>query len=196
MTDAGLKEQLKIYVSRSSSRKRIEFILRVYAALGALTAVLALGYFLVSVFAIELTSQQRLALLTSGVGVMLAVMSRLLIAFSRERDAELREKHRSYEQRFDFVIAWEQFERLARILLGENGDDEDESSKPMRVVLAELVERNLVGPTDLVLVERALGIRNMLAHGQLDVPVDLISRGIADISGVQERMKRAAFQIP
>jgi hypothetical protein len=195
MTDTGLKEQLKLYASRNSSRKRIEFILRVYSALGALTAVLALGYFLVSVLSVELTSQQTLALLISGVGVMLAVMSRLLIAFGRERDAERKEKRQSYEQRFEFVIAWNQFERLARVLLGDDGADEDGSDKPMRVLLSDLVKRNLVEPEDLALVERALAIRNMLAHGQLDVPKELVSRGVADISDVQERMKKAALRV-
>jgi hypothetical protein len=177
MVDAENRDDLRLRAKRISSTKRYDIVLRTYSLLGMFVAIIGLGYFAITLLPFELSSEQRLALMTGGVGIALATMSKLLITLRKERESVEDFKLRDYEASASFLDAWNEFELVSRRLV--SGDSKSLSHMPPRALFGLLLKEGKLKDADIGAVEFALKIRNALMHGSIRVPPDVL-RDVAD----------------
>jgi hypothetical protein len=150
--------------NRRSARRKLDLLLRAYSLVGALTAILAGGYFLVTLLPYTLSAHQRNALLVVGIGITLAFMSRTLMILRKERDFEELVRMKEYESLASFLDAWARFERISKEVLAERGEDFNRLS--LRSVISRLHEEGKINNADVLALEEALQTRNAIVHGE------------------------------
>ena len=148
---------------RQRSGPRIRLLLQLYAWIGVLVATVASGYFLLTLLPVMLSAIQVAALIAGGVGALLAVMSRTLITFSRQRDAEALERAEEIERLASFLEVWTRFERVSKRALTAEQDNLDIHS--FRSVISCLVAEGKIDKGDVVVLEEGLKTRNLIVHG-------------------------------
>ena len=109
--------------------------------------------------------QQR-ALMLTGVGMVLGVMSRTLIAIfaSREREEAVRSEEEG--QSLALLDTWANFEAVSREVLKKSGEHPTLVTPPPRILLVRLSELGKIDEQDVAVLERALQTRNSIAHGR------------------------------
>src|SRR5688572_19326080 len=100
------EEAIQIRSARRRRRRSLDLLLRFYSVFGVLIAIFAGGYFGLSLLAFELSGRQQMALLSAGVGITLALLSRTLIVLIKERDAEEIERLYEHERVSQFLHTW------------------------------------------------------------------------------------------
>ncbi|MGJ8698243.1 MAG: hypothetical protein ACSHYF_18120 [Verrucomicrobiaceae bacterium] len=148
---------------RRRMRRKLDLLLRAYSLMGLLMAILAGGYFLVSLLP-ELTKNQQMALMFSGVGIALALMSRTLLILRREREAGEVERMTEYESVASFLDTWARFERISKEALSKEGEEFNRHS--LRSVISRLHEDGKLDSSDVLALEEALQTRNLIVHGE------------------------------
>ncbi len=156
-------DTLEELVERRRSRRRFDLILRIYSWFGLLLSSVAGGYFLLTLLPIDLSEEQLWALMTAGVGVLLALMSRIVVTFYREREVEHLARLTEYEKLNEFLAAWSKFERVSREVLAEQGDDRAIHS--LRSVISFLYHNGKIDGEDVLVLEEGLKARNSIVHG-------------------------------
>ena len=151
-------------------RNKFESILKLYVAIGALLGFLSLSYFLLSLIEIELTKTQMLALLSGGISITTSVLSWVLLVYRRQREQEEVEKIRSFQKAAKLIQLWAEFEYLSKQKLVVQGFEF--KTKSIHSTINALVQNGLIEPYDLVAIEKAMQLRNMLAHSHMDTPID------------------------
>lgn len=152
------------FIRRRRMRRRLDLMLRAYSLMGLLMAILAIGYFLLTLLHFELTVNQEMALMFAGVGIALALMSRTLVILRTEREWEEVERMNEYESVGSFLDTWTRFERISKDVLSKEGEGFNRHS--MRSVLSRLYEEGKLDKSDLVTLEEALQARNSIVHGE------------------------------
>lgn len=160
--------------SRRRVRRRIDVLLRAYSLMGVLIAILAVGYFMLTLLPFELSQRQQMALMVAGVGVALALMSRTLIIFRKEGESEELERLNEYQNFASFLDTWARFERVSKELLVKEGEEFNRHS--LRSVISRLFEEGKIDKRDLAILEEALQARNSLVHGDRSLPTDLVEK--------------------
>lgn len=159
-----MRDELLGRVSRGNYRRSIDAVLRVYSALGVLFALLGFGYFGVSLLPFGLSPEQRMSLIIGGVGVSLAVLSRLLSTIRKEREVREADRLQEYERHMLFLSMWNRFEAVSRFAAREFGDAQS-AHVSIRSLIRLLAQKELLSPRDVEILELALRIRNELVHG-------------------------------
>ncbi len=149
---------------RRRSRRRINLILRTYTSFGLLLSIVAGGFFLLTLLPFDLSNQQQWSLMAAGVGVLLSLMSRFLITFYKEREAETLERITEYERLGHFLSAWAEFERVSRKMLADQGVDRKVHS--LRSIISFLYRMEKIDREDVFVLEEGLKIRNSIVHGE------------------------------
>lgn len=142
-------------------RRKMELVLRMYSLLGVLMAILSAGYFVQTLLPFTLSEQQKTALLIIGVGLVLATMSRALLVFYREREAE---RMAERERLLTLLDAWSSFETVSKRVLDQQGEKFDQHS--VRSIISKLQSDGKINDADVRIIEEALGARNAIVHGQ------------------------------
>lgn len=158
------KEILQNITKQSFYRKKYDMILRVYSILGFLIAIFSGAYFLLTLLPYELNREQQLALLVSGVGIALALLSRTIIIFRKQREEEELSKIKEYERISTFLDAWSQFEIISKHVLGN--EDDPHAKLSLRSIISRLYEDNKINKADVFALEEALQTRNSIVHGE------------------------------
>ena len=107
-------------------------------------------------------------MMIAGIGISLAIMSRALILFLKERESEDFQFHKEYENLASFLNTWTRFERTSKDLLAKNGEDFNRHS--LRSVISKLFEEGKINKEDKATLEAALQARNSIVHGQKTPP--------------------------
>ena len=162
MDDQDHMDKLYEFKGRQRSRWRVNFLLRAYSWVGVMLAIVAGGYFLLTLLSFDLSAQQRLALILAGVGALVALMSRIFIAFYNERDAEELDRTEEYERIASFLAAWQQFERVSKEVLAKEGVRLNMHS--LRVVISYLHDEGKIGEEDVLILEEGLKTRNLIVQ--------------------------------
>ena len=149
---------------RRRVRRRLDLLLRAYSVMGLLIAILAGGYFLLTLLPFELTINQLMALLFAGVGIALAFMSRTLMIFRKERESEELDRLNEYESLSLFLDTWARFERTSKEVLEKEGEEYNKHS--LRAVISRLYEEGKIDKGDVIALEEALQTRNAVVHGE------------------------------
>lgn len=148
---------------RRRMRRKLDLLLRAYSLMGLLMAILAGGYFMVSLLP-ELTKNQLMSLTFTGVGIALALMSRTLLIWRKEREAGEVERMTEYESVASFLDTWARFERISKEALSKEGEDFNRHS--LRSVISRLHEEGKLNDSDVISLEEALQTRNLIVHGE------------------------------
>ncbi|EGQ9303496.1 hypothetical protein F7U75_21445 [Vibrio vulnificus] len=151
-------------------RSRIETILKLYVAIGALAGFLSLSYFLLSLISIELSETQMLTLLAGGISVTVSVISWVFLVFRRQREKEELDKIKAFQRAAKIIQLWSEFEFLAKHTLALKGVDFN--SKSIRTTIFALHEAGIIDGSDFMVIEEAMQVRNALAHSHIGSPVD------------------------
>lgn len=178
------KEGLWELELRLSSSKRYETILKLYTVLGALTALFAIAYFLLSILDIELTENQMVALLVAGVSMALSMTSWALLLFRKQRELEESKRIRSMQSLSEIVFLWDEFEEVGKSALKELNEKYNIHSA--RQMMHGLEKHELIDSKDQRLMEEAMQVRNAVAHGLLDFRPEVVQRTVASINRVIE----------
>ncbi len=157
-------ETLQYLSKRIFYRKKFDLILRAYSTIGVLIAIFAGAYFLLTLLPYDLNSEQQLALMVSGIGIALALLSRTIIVLRREREEEEISRLKEYEKVAAFLDTWSQFERVSKEVLSK--DDETFSKHSLRTVIKRLYEEGKINKVDVLALEEALQMRNSIVHGE------------------------------
>ena len=84
-------------------RRKFDLMLQAYSIVGVLVALFAVGYLVLTFLPFELSVQQQMASAFVGVGIALALTSRILILFRKEREAAELERLKEYEHIATFL---------------------------------------------------------------------------------------------
>jgi len=180
------KEDLWELEQKFRSRRKFETIFKLYAVFGALTAIFALAYFILSMLNIELTKNQILSLMIAGVGVSLSMISWALLLFRRQREYEETKRIRAIQTLSEIVFLWTEFENVGKQALSEL--NVKYNSHSARQMMNGLEKYELIDSKDLLIMEEAMQIRNAVAHGQVDLAPELIQRVASSIISVTEKI--------
>lgn len=148
---------------RRASRRRIDFVLRVYSVMGLLLAIIASAYFGLTLLPVDLSSSQQIALATAGIGIALTTISRTLIILRKQRENEEIEKLQEYKAISDFLETWSQFESASKSALAEG--DSDINIHSLRAVISRLLQEGKINRADVQALDNALQTRNAIVHG-------------------------------
>lgn len=160
--------------SQRRIRRKIDLLLRAYSLMGLLIAILAVGYFVLTLLPFDLSQKQQMALMVAGVGISLALMSRTLIIYRKERESEELERLNEYQNFASFLDTWVRFERVSKELLVKEGEEFNKHS--LRSVISRLYEEGKIDKRDLAILEEALQTRNSLVHGERSLPTQLVEK--------------------
>ncbi len=149
---------------RRRMRRKLDFILRAYSLMGLLLAIMAGGYFLLTLLPFELSIEQQVSLMIAGIGIALALMSRTMIVLRKEREVEEMEKMSEYESVTSFLDTWVRFERISKETLEK--DNEDFNRHSLRSVISRLYEEGKLDKNDVIALDEALQTRNSIVHGE------------------------------
>ncbi len=180
------KEDLWELELKLSSRRKFETIFKLYAVLGALTAIFALAYFILSILDIDFTQNQMLALMIAGVGISLSMTSWALLMFRRQREYEETKRIKAVQILSEIVFLWAEFEKVGKQALSDL--NVKYNSHSARQMMHGLEEYELIDSKDLLMMEEAMQIRNAVAHGQIDLAPELIQRVASSIIKVIEKI--------
>ena len=160
-----------------NSRKKIDLILRIYSLMGLLIAVLAGGYFVLTLLPFKLSNNQQIALMFIGVGIALAFMSRTLIILRKERDISETERLKEYQTISEFLGTWSQFEIASKEALRQH--DKDVNIHSLRAVISKLHEEEKIDNADVQALDEALHTRNEIVHGNRPLS-SIVARQVTD----------------
>ena len=164
MDNQEYTDKLNQLKGRRRSRRKVNLLLRTYSWMGVFLAIIAGGYFLSTLFSFELTSNQRLALMMAGVGLLLSLMSTILINFYRAKDADELYQAEEQERLADFLAAWAQFERVSKRIMAQ--DEDQINIYSLRSVISRLHTEGIIDEKDVVVLEEGLRTRNSIVHGE------------------------------
>lgn len=137
--------------------------LRVYTVIGALGAIIGGGYFLTSLLPDSLTKTQTAVLITSGVSLALAIMSRMMLTMIRERNVLYDRIFATDRKQANLLRMWFQFEESAKDVLADLG--EDQKTHSTRELIKELRSHLILDNVDSIALQEAMLTRNAVAHG-------------------------------
>lgn len=171
---------------RQRSRRRLDLLLKAYSWLGFFLAIVASGYFLLTLLPFDLSMQQRLALMVAGVGALLSLMSRVLVSLFQIRDAEEIELAQEYERLNDFLAAWARFERASRDTLAGQGHDRNTHS--LRTLISFIFKEGKIDREDVAVLEECLIARNSILHGKRPMSLSFTERLTASLVKVTKKI--------
>ncbi|KDR87688.1 hypothetical protein L905_18985 [Agrobacterium sp. TS43] len=149
--------------NKRDKSRRISIILRVYAILGMLLFVVGVMYFALSLYQIELTREQTIAVILSGAGLLMTVASLGVSNLWRYRADEYNLEIHNASMRGRLLASWGEFEKVVRSTISNAGLNAN--GLRLRPLLVELTKLDLIAEEDLPLLKRALDVRNAIAHG-------------------------------
>ncbi|HZE72962.1 MAG TPA: hypothetical protein VE135_25910 [Pyrinomonadaceae bacterium] len=160
-------EPFNVLSRRRRLRRRLDLLLRMYSLMGLLIAILAAGYFLLTLLPYKLSERQQMALIAGGIGIALAVMSRILVIYRTEQESEEIELLKENESLSSFLDTWAKFERTSKETLSKQ---EDFNIHSLRSVISRLYEEGKISKEDVIALDEAVQIRNSIVHGGKTVP--------------------------
>ena len=186
-----LARDLAYEALRSRRRaQQIDFFLRTYAVLGALTGLGGLAYLGFSLLKIDLNPSQQIALMIAGSGITLAAISISALILRKQRKLFSATMLAETNSIGEIVRQWARFESLGRELLELRGESFNRYSP--RAILLALAKDGLISNDEAEKIQKALEIRNRLVHGADEVPADELGTATAILQHINEVLQRAS----
>ncbi len=173
--------------ARSKAARRYEQIFQLYAVVGAVMGVAALLYFLFSKLQIELTKEEMLALMTSGVSFLISIISFGFLYLRRQTYKLDVEKAQYFGSASDFLVQWVRFENAGRAALEAEGSDFNRMS--VRDILGRLVNDGRLTPSEATMLEETVRFRNALVHGGQRIAPTQLARFSSMVENIANRLE-------
>lgn len=158
-------DEMNYEIQRSyRSRNKIRLLLKTYVYMGLLLFVIGGLYFAISFFEFDITSSQRMALLFSGVGLLLSLGAKFYVELIKEKEKEQTVRRSEIEKISNFILNWTTLERtLYKIVESkELSDNKFAISKNLDLLL----RKGIISNRDFITLEKALDLRNRIVHGR------------------------------
>lgn len=143
--------------------RKISIVLRVYALSGMLLFVVGAMYFVLSLYGIDLTREQTIAVIVSGAGLLISIVSLGVSNLWRHETEVYRLELRDASMQGNLVGAWGEFEKVVRSALSDAGRNTNDLR--LRPLLTELTRIGLISEDEFTRLKQALDVRNAVAHG-------------------------------
>lgn len=172
--------QIREITQRQHTRKRIDYILKIYSRLGVLIGIIGIVIFVIDTFDITFDYKQRFALMIAGSGFFLSILSWVMLKNKNENKNNDSLKAQEYIITADFLSNWKEFEEISSAyLLSKDAHINDWS---IREILFNLQKHNILTPYEIRYLNQAMQIRNDIVHEQITIPIDIITK-YTDIVG-------------
>jgi hypothetical protein len=134
--------------------------------------VFAVAYFLLSVFHVTLSAEQRVALTIAGIGASVALISRWFVTILRERLRYEDATHAKGDELINLISTWARFEELSKSALGL--EDSDVNRRSPRAIFYRLRDEGRLTESDIENLDQAIQIRNQVVHSTEPVPIEAV----------------------
>lgn len=171
---------------RFYTQRKIELILKLYMLVGIITAVFGVAYFLLSTLDIELSKSQINALLISGVGFTVAIMSWGMIIVRRERLHYEQQRERSMDTVAEFLRYWAKFENIGKDVLEKEHREFNKYS--IREIMELLYKEGKIDKADILALEEAIQLRNSVVHKGDELPYEKAKKYIDVLAQVIQKV--------
>lgn len=169
---------------RQKNKLRLTF--RVYTFFGLIVSIIGIIYFVSSFFEFQLSVSQRFALVLSGAGLLLSLLAKFYVEFSKEREKEYEKRNRELENISSFILNWATLERATSHFFRFNKIDNNKFAIGRN--LAILTEKKVVTMREFLTLEKALDVRNRIVH-------DKITSGSEDLEKLSDEVMRITDKI-
>lgn len=154
----------------SARRRRLNLLLRLYVRLGAILSVFGVAVLAAPQFAV-LDPQERIGLLISLGGLLLAVMAWLMSAVVQDRaETDVRNAEAFYRtsgatSEGEFLVEWAHLEGDLRELIAQRFG-ESRATGPLTALLEVARDHELLSLGEMEHLRKLLSVRNDLAHNR------------------------------
>jgi uncharacterized protein YutE (UPF0331/DUF86 family) len=158
-------DEMNYEIQRSyRSRNKIRLLLKTYVYMGLLLFVIGSLYFAISFFEFNITSSQRMALIFSGVGLLLSLGAKFYVELIKEKEKEQIVRRSEIEKISNFILNWTTLERTLYKLVEskELSDNKFAIGKNLDLLL----RKGIISNRDFITLEKALDLRNRIVHGR------------------------------
>lgn len=159
---------------RQNSKKRIEYILKLYSVLGLFVGIFGIIFFIFITLDIKFNEKQQIALLSAGVGLSLSIASWILLKIRREKANDDLRKINEYQKYTDFIWIWSNFEEISKDYLLRKNIKFNRFS--IREIIEHLLSDKIIESSDIHSLEQAMQIRNTMVHGGKPFPIEIIRK--------------------
>ncbi len=167
-------------------KNRLKLILRLYSFIGTLTAVVAIIYFAISYYEFKITSNQRMALMFAGVGLLLSLMSKFYSEIIKEREKEQEIRRMELNKISHFVLNWATLERTIYTILERYEPNIGKFSIKRNIKF--LYDEEIISDREFINLERALDLRNKIVHGHTTSNSDELDKYSEQINEVIDKV--------
>lgn len=167
-------------------KNRLKLILRLYSFIGIIMALVAIIYFVISYYGLNLNSNQRLALMFAGVGLVLSLMSKLYSEIIKEREKEQEARRIELNKISHFVLNWATLERTIYSILERNEPNISKFGIKRNIRL--LFEQEIISDREFINLERALDLRNKIVHGHTTASSEELDRYSEQLNEVVDKI--------
>lgn len=167
-------------------KNRLKLILRLYSFIGIIMALVAIIYFVISYYGLNLNSNQRLALMFAGVGLVLSLMSKLYSEILKEREKEQEARRIELNKISHFVLNWATLERTIYSILERNEPNISKFGIKRNIRL--LFEQEIISDREFINLERALDLRNKIVHGHTSASSEELDRYSEQLNEVVDKI--------
>lgn len=191
--DKFILDEIKYELFRPiRKRNRLIRLFKLYAFMGGLLFILGSLYFVITLIDFDLTSEQRIALILTVVGLILSLLSYFSVNYLRETEKnniiekeEFEKKKRKFEEISHFLFLWSELEQIVNQLSSYSSDYSRYSIKQN---LEVLLREGRISEMDFLNIEKALRLRNEIVHISPNQIGDLRS-GIDNITQILKKME-------
>ncbi len=181
---------LNVYLSgKYKSRARLRQILKIYQILGILIALFGILYFVFTTIKIELTTTQLFSIVLGGSGITLAVLSKILTDYLKEKDKENEKRRSEVENVSSYIFTWTIFERALRNFVEMQEANINKHS--FRTQLEFLYKAKFLTDKDMLMIERSLEFRNLILHEGALINSDKLRESTEILNSVTEKLNNA-----
>lgn len=168
------------------SRNRIRLLLRTYVYFGLLLFIVGGLYFGLSFFDFRLSYSQQLALIFSGVGILLSLGAKFYVEILKEKEKEQINRKNEIEKISEFILNWSTFERTIYKLVESQELSNNKFAIGKNIEL--LFKKGIISNREYITLERALDVRNRIVHGHSSATKDGIEKYSEQISRITDKI--------
>jgi hypothetical protein len=168
------------------SRNRIRLLLRTYVYFGLLLFIIGGLYFGLSFFEFRLSTNQQLALIFSGVGILLSLGAKFYVEVLKEREKEQINRKLEIDKISEFILNWSTFERTIYKLVESKELSNNKFAIGKNIDL--LFRKGIISNREYITLERALDVRNRIVHGHPTTPKEGIEKYSEQIAQITDKI--------
>lgn len=168
------------------SKNRLRIILKLYSAVAILSSVVAGLYFIISFYELSLSTDQRISIIVAGTGILLSLATKIYSDLIAEKEKEQEERKKQLNKISNFILNWTTLERTVYSVLERHENNISKFGIKRNIRL--LYDEDIISDRELIILERALDLRNRVVHGQITSTNEDLERYSEQINEVIDKI--------